>query len=94
MAKVIVVAEVEDSGRWEEGFRTHGELFRSQTINSPIRFTMTDNNEVAILFEPNDLDTFLEILDSPASAEAMAFDGVKRETVRFYVLDKEFDISG
>ena len=27
---------------------------------------------------------------SPETAEAMAFDGVKRETVKVFVLDKEF----
>ena len=36
------------------------------------------------------MDTFMKVLDSPATAEAMAFDGVKRETVKVFVLDKEF----
>jgi hypothetical protein len=31
-------------------------------------------------------------LDSPATAEAMAFDGVKRDTFKIFVLDKEFDL--
>jgi len=31
-------------------------------------------------------------LDSPATAEAMAFDGVKRETVKVFVLDKTFEV--
>ncbi len=29
-------------------------------------------------------------MDSPETAEAMALDGVKRETVKVFVLDKEF----
>ena len=53
-------------------------------------FTTTQDNEVAIYVEPEDLDKFFEIFKSPATAEAMAFDGVKRETVKVYVLDKEF----
>jgi hypothetical protein len=32
----------------------------------------------------------MEILESPATAEAMEADGVKRETVKVYVMDKEF----
>jgi hypothetical protein len=29
-------------------------------------------------------------MESPATKEAMAYDGVKRETVKIVVLDKEF----
>ena len=29
-------------------------------------------------------------MDSPANVDTMAFDGVKRETVKVHVLDKEF----
>ena len=75
---------------WEEGFRTHGDLFRSQTVTKSINFATIEGNEVAICIEPDDLDTFMQILDSPATAEAMEFDGVKRETVKVFVLDKEF----
>ena len=45
-----------------------------------------------ILFEPEDLDTYLKILDSEETHKAMAFDGVKRETVKIAVLDKEFKV--
>ena len=91
MPGVIVTAQVEDAKKWEEGFRTHGELFRNQTVTKPIRFTVMDNNEVAIYFQPEDLETYLALMDSPATEEAMTFDGVKRETVKIYTLDKEFD---
>jgi len=40
--------------------------------------------------EPTDVDKFLEVMESPATEEAMAFDGVKRDTVKVSVLDKEF----
>ena len=92
MSKVIITAQVEDAAKWEEGFRTHGELFRSQTISEPIQFSITDENEVAICFEPEDLDKYMEILNSPATEEAMTFDGVKRETVKIFALDKKFDV--
>ena len=90
MPKVVVTAQVEDSVKWEEGFRTYGDLFRSQTVTTPIDIAITEGNEVAVCMEPENLDTFLSILDSPATEEAMALDGVNRETVKVYVFDKEF----
>jgi hypothetical protein len=42
--------------------------------------------------EPADLDAFKRSMDSPATAEAMAFDGVKRDTVKMSVLDKEMKV--
>jgi len=38
------------------------------------------------------LAKYLELMDSPETAEAMAQDGVKRETVKVYVLDKEINL--
>jgi carotenoid cleavage dioxygenase-like enzyme len=89
--KVVITAEVKDPKKWERGFRTHGDLFKSQTVKKPIDFAISGNH-VAVCAKPDDLDTFMEILDSPATAEAMEFDGVKRETVRVFVLDKEFKL--
>lgn len=91
MPKVVITAQVEDPGKWEEGFRTHGDLFRRQTIESPIGFSI-DGNQVACCFEPEDLDTYLEILNSPETHAAMEYDGVKRETVQVFVLDNEFRV--
>jgi len=71
----------------DQGWRLHG-CFRWQ------RF-IPDSviiNEVAILWEVANLDRFLELLDVPETAEAMAQDGVKRDTVKVYVLDKEFKL--
>lgn len=92
MAKVIITAQVEDSKKWEEGFRTHVDLFRLMSISSRIEFATTESNEVALCAEPDDLNKYMEILNSPATAEAMAFDGVKRETVKVFVLDKEVKV--
>jgi hypothetical protein len=88
MARVMMTAQVEDSAKWEKGFRTHGELFRSMGANV-MYFTTTDKNEVAIFGETSDLGKYMEVFGSPATAAAMASDGVKRETVKFFVLDKE-----
>jgi ABC-type antimicrobial peptide transport system ATPase subunit len=92
MPKVIVVGQVEDLAKWEAGFRTHGDLFRSQTVVKPIEFTVSEGNTVAICFEPKDLAMYMKGLNSPETEAAMAFDGVKRETVKVFVLDKEFTV--
>ena len=91
MPRVIMTAQVEDSADWEKGFRTHGGLFNDYTATA-IHFTATDENEVAILWELDDLDKFLSLVESPETIEAMEFDGVKRETVKSFVLDKLFDL--
>lgn len=90
MARVIVTAQVEDSTAWEKGFRTHGELFKEYTATA-IHFAATEDNEVAIVWKLDDLDKFLGLVESPATVEAMEFDGVKRDTVKIFVLDKDFD---
>ena len=89
MARVIITAKVEDSGKWEEGFRTHSELLKSMT-STVTYFTISADNELTLYAEPDDVDKFLEVMESPATEEAMAYDGVLRDTVKIAVLDKEF----
>ena len=89
MARVIITAKVEDSAKWEEGFRTHGELLKSMT-STVTYFTISEDNELTLYAEPDEVDKFLEVMDSPATQEAMAYDGVLRDTVKIAVLDKEF----
>jgi hypothetical protein len=45
-------------------------------------------NEVVICMEPKDLNVFKKAMESKATADAMAADGVKRDTVKTFVLDK------
>jgi hypothetical protein len=54
MPRVIITAKVEDTGRWERGFRTHGELLHSM-LQSVTHLTTTDDNEVALYSDPDDL---------------------------------------
>jgi len=89
MPRVLITAEVEDAAAWEAGFRTHGELLGSMS-QSVTHFSVSDDGEVALYSEPEDLDRYMQVLESPDTADAMANDGVKRETVKVYVLDKEF----
>jgi hypothetical protein len=91
MGKVVVTAQVEDTRKWEAGFRTHGELFRNTYgVSAPIGIAISTGNQVAVCFEAPDVQKLLSAIETPATAEAMAYDGVKRETVKIYVMDKEF----
>lgn len=92
MARLIMVGEVEDATAWEARFRSHDELF--STIYGPmgmdaIHFTTTEDNRFALYSEVDDMDAWFRALESPEIEAAMAEDGVKRETVRIHVLDKE-----
>jgi hypothetical protein len=89
MAKIIITAKVEDAAKWEEGFRTHGDLLRSMT-STVSYFTISADNELTIYADVDDVDKYFEVMDSPATEEAMAIDGVLRDTVKVSVLDKEF----
>ena len=91
MSRIIITAQVEDSANWENGFRSHVGLFNDYTATA-VHFAATEDNEVAILWEVANQDKFIELLDAPETAEAMAQDGVIRETVKVYVLDKEFNL--
>jgi len=89
MTKIIITAQVEDAAKWEEGFRTHGDLLRSMT-STVTYFTISKDNEMTLYADVEDVDKYFEVLESPATEEAMAFDGIKRDTVKVAVLDKEF----
>jgi hypothetical protein len=91
MPTIVITAQVEDSAKWETGFRTHGALFKKYTATA-LNFTATDANEVAIHLEVKDLDKFLELIESPETVKAMSADGVKRETVKVFVLNRQFDL--
>jgi len=91
MPKIVAAIQVEDLRKWEEGFRTHGELFRRQTINGRYDYTMIeDGNHVVLCADVDDLDTFFKVLESQDAEDAKDLDGVHRETIRFFVLDKQF----
>jgi hypothetical protein len=89
MPKILLTAQVQDGARWEKSFRTHGELLKSMS-STIIHYTVTKGNEVGMYAEVNDVAKYFEVLESKATIDAMAQDGVKRDTVKTYVLDKEF----
>ena len=91
MPRVVVTAEVENLEKWEKSFRTHGDLFRQMGV-SLMEFATGPGNRVAVAGETTNLDDYMQVLESPATAEAMASDGVRRETVQVFVLDKALKV--
>jgi hypothetical protein len=91
MPRVVVIAEVEDLDKWEKGFRTHGDLFRQMAV-SKMEFGTTEVNRIAVSGETTNLDAYMKVFNSQATADAMAVDGIKRETVKMFVLDKELEV--
>jgi hypothetical protein len=92
VAKIVVVAKCKDQAKWEAGFKTHGDVFKSYTVSKPIGYGMGDDNTVVACFEPDDLEAAMKGIGSPATAEAMEFDGLLQDTVSIFVLDKELRV--
>jgi hypothetical protein len=91
MTSIIVTAEVDDVAKWEAAFRTRGELFVKQAIQSPVKFSVNvETSEVAVLFETDDIDTFNAVFKSDETHTAMTEDGIRPETVKAVILDREF----
>lgn len=91
MPKVVASIQVADLAEWEKRFRTHGDLFRRQTINGQYDYTVIrDGNRVVLCAEVGDVDTFFSVLESAEADHAKSFDGVKRESIKFFVLDRQF----
>ena len=89
MPTVVITADVDDAAKWEQNFRTHGKLFRDQTVKK-VKFAVTGENQVACSFKVKDLDTYKKLLESDLTADAMRSDGVRRDIVLFFLLVKSF----
>ena len=88
MPRVLVVAQVEDGAKWEASFRTHGDIFKTYGLKGPIEYGVSGNS-AAVCLDPENVQAFLQTLQDQATADAMKADGVKRETVNVFVLDKQ-----
>ena len=88
MATVIITAQVEDSAKWEKGFETHADIFRNSYGASSVRFASLPENQVATLWEVPDASKFAELLQTQETIDAMKQDGVKRDTVKIFVVEK------
>jgi hypothetical protein len=88
MPAIVLTAHVKDAARWEKGFRTHGDLFKRNRI-SAIHYTITDNNDVVMYSEADDMATYRSFVQSPDVVRAMEEDGVDRSTLKLYELERD-----
>lgn len=93
MLRVILTVEVEDAGNWEAAVRANTDSLTQQTVTA-FHFTITANNKAAIYLEVDDAEKMFEFLRSQATVEQMELDGVKRESVEVFFLDKEIKPGG
>lgn len=93
MTKVLVIAKCRDQAQWEAGFRTHGDLFRTAYgVSEPISYGVGDDNYVGVCFETDDLAKATSAISSAETASAMESDGLFRDTVKVFVLDKKLAV--
>ena len=85
---IAVRAEVEDVSAWREGFKTHGDLFKSQGVANAFMGADSQNTVIAV-FETNDADEFMRVFNDPATARAMENDGITGG-VELFLLDETF----
>lgn len=93
MTKILVTAKCKDVAKWENGFRTHADLFRTAYgVSNAINYGVGDDDYVVACFETSDLAKTTSAISSPATAKAMAYDGLFLDTVKVFVLDKKLEV--
>jgi hypothetical protein len=93
MAKNIVTAKCKGQAKWEAGFRSHADFFKSAYgLSKAVSYGLGEDNYVGTCFETNAVAKFMAAVGSPETAEAMEGDGLLPETVKILVLDKELAI--
>lgn len=89
MPKIILTADVKNGKKWEKAYRTHSDLFKAAGIGT-VDYTVDDDDHVVMCTEVDDVKAYMEFVKAESTQDAMKNDGVKRKTVKVYVLDKEF----
>jgi heme-degrading monooxygenase HmoA len=89
MTRIVLTARVKDGSKWEKAYRSHGDLFRGAGLGT-MHYTVSDKDRVVIYTDVDDLDAYMKFMASDETRAAMKNDGVKRKSVKLFVLDKEF----
>ena len=88
MPIVILTANVKNGAAWERSYRTHGDLFKAAGLGT-FHYSI-DDDHVVMSTEVADVDAYMDFIKSKATQDAMKDDGVKRKSVKVFVLDKQF----
>lgn len=73
--------------------RKYHELFKAFGSEAPINYAIS-GNEITICMEPEDVETYVKAARSQQAIDAMISDGLKVDTVKIVVLDKEWKVYG
>ena len=90
MPRIVTTMHVDDLDSWLERVPSRGEVYRLLT-GHPVEYGTTDQGEVILSFEVDDLEAFFTAIRSQAFMEVLAVDGVRRETAKIHVLDRKVD---
>jgi hypothetical protein len=87
MPRIVIKASVADTQTWEKSFRTNGHLFTQQSISKPVEFSVTGANEVVALFDADDAEKYVELLNSGVTKNALGIRKVEKESSDFFGFD-------
>jgi hypothetical protein len=87
MTGIVLTAHVKDAARWEKGFRAHADLLKRGGMSN-IHYSISDNNDVCVYFETDDVEASESFAQSPENIRGMEEDGVERDTLKSYRLEK------
>ena len=80
MAMYIAVHEVDDVDHWLHSLKRQ-EIIGAMGITGQLFTDAAKSNRVGLILDIPDMEAFQQILQSPAGADAMKFDGVRLETL-------------
>ena len=78
--------------KWSKTFERTRELFRNEMAAKRVSYGTAEGDTAGVCFEVEDVATAIKVLQSQATVDAMAFDGVVRGTARIVVLDEEVKV--
>ncbi len=84
MATLLIFHEVDDVDHWLSSPRRQ-ELFGPMGMTVRTFVDPEKSNRVGLIVEVPDMDTFQRMMESEAAADAMKFDGVRRDTILMLV---------
>lgn len=87
---IAIRAEVESVDHWREKFKTHADLFKSQSVSFAYMGAANDKTVISV-FETNNPDEFVRIFNDPVTAEAMSQDKITGG-VEMFLLDEIFKL--
>jgi len=80
MTSVLVIHEVDDVNHWLTSPK-RAEFFGPLGISVKTYIDPEGSNKVGLILDVPDMDAMKAMLESEAGAEAMKYDGVRRETI-------------